>query len=293
MSALARDAAAFKTSLARQDYTSWHSNPKPAVLASAGSSQSPEPPAGKKHKKPKANVVYSQPADTGTGSNLNTQLVYAVDHLKQSGNPMRLQDIAIITNTPLDKNAGLLERFKSHDRVIYDPKTDLYSYRHDFQFRSKAALLTEIQRHTRKGGGLSVRALRESWKEAPLAIEELEKSGDVLVTRTTKDQQMRMVFFNEIKPLEGTGGMPLESEFQELWHKLKVPPEADLLRSLAQEGLQATSAEAVVAKAPGGKKKGKKSAPRQRPMKLSNTHLKQSIDFSKSYSGPGASGSGS
>lgn len=27
-------------------------------------------------------VVYSQPADTGTGSNVNTQLVYAVAHLK-------------------------------------------------------------------------------------------------------------------------------------------------------------------------------------------------------------------
>ena len=27
-------------------------------------------------------VVYSQPADTGTGNNVNTQLVYAVAHLK-------------------------------------------------------------------------------------------------------------------------------------------------------------------------------------------------------------------
>jgi hypothetical protein len=26
--------------------------------------------------------VYSQPADTGTGNNVNTQLVYAVNHLK-------------------------------------------------------------------------------------------------------------------------------------------------------------------------------------------------------------------
>jgi transcription initiation factor TFIIE subunit beta len=28
--------------------------------------------------------VYSQPADTGTGVNVNTQLVYAVNHLKVS-----------------------------------------------------------------------------------------------------------------------------------------------------------------------------------------------------------------
>ena len=76
--------------------------------------------------------------------------------------------------------------------------------------RNKAALLTEIQRSTRKGGGLSVRTLKESWKEAPQAIEELEKEGEVYVTRTLKDGQMRMVFWNEMKPTEEQGGMPVE-----------------------------------------------------------------------------------
>jgi transcription initiation factor TFIIE subunit beta len=74
-------------------------------------------------------VVYSQPADTGTGINVNTQLLYAVNQLKSNGNPMRLQDLAIITNTPLDTDMVLLEKFKAHDRVIHDPKTDLYSYK--------------------------------------------------------------------------------------------------------------------------------------------------------------------
>jgi len=55
-----------------------------------------------------------------------------------------------------------------------------------------------------------VRALKESWKEAPAAIEELEKEGDVLVTRTAKDGQLKMVFWNEIKPTEEEGGMPVE-----------------------------------------------------------------------------------
>lgn len=31
---------------------------------------------------PLIDIVYSQPADTGTGNNVNTQLVYAVNHLK-------------------------------------------------------------------------------------------------------------------------------------------------------------------------------------------------------------------
>ena len=42
---------------------------------------------------------------------------------------MRLEDIAIVTNTPLTTDLSLLEKFKHHDRVAYDPKTDLYSYK--------------------------------------------------------------------------------------------------------------------------------------------------------------------
>jgi transcription initiation factor TFIIE subunit beta len=141
---------------------------------------------------------------------------------------MRLQDIAIVTNTPLDTNRVLLEKFRAHDSIQWDPKTDLYSYKvrsntlivppvlsnaqfqHEYNFRNKAALLTEIQRQTRKGGGISVRALKESWKEAPQAIEELEQEGEVLVIRTVKDGQLRVVFWNEIKPEEDSGGIAVE-----------------------------------------------------------------------------------
>ena len=44
---------------------------------------------------------------------------------------------------------------------------------------------------------------------------------------------MKYVFWNEIKPDEDSGGAPVEAEFQELWHKLIVPADADLLKSLA------------------------------------------------------------
>ncbi|KDR78292.1 hypothetical protein GALMADRAFT_245394 [Galerina marginata CBS 339.88] len=292
MSKLAKDAASFKSTLQRQDYTSWHSQPKASTssttpstpgqgLAVAGDGT---PSTSGKKKRPKTNIVYSQPADTGTGNNINTQLVYAVNHLKSTPNPMRLQDLAIVTNTPLDTDASLLEKFKAHDRIQYDPKTDLYSYKHEYTFRNKAALLTEIQRQTKKGGGISVRALKESWKEAPQAIEELEKEGEVLVTRTLKDGQLRMVFWNEIKPIEDSGGLPVEKEFNDLWHSLKVPNDVDLLRQLASEGLQVTAAETVAPKAPTGKKKGKRGgAPRQRQVRITNTHLKGEIDLQRDY----------
>ncbi|GJJ13968.1 hypothetical protein Clacol_008225 [Clathrus columnatus] len=261
-------------------------------------SSSTEEPPSKKQKRPKPknskrafviDVVYSQPADTGTGQNTNTQLVYVVTYLKDHGNPMRLQELAIVTDTPLLSDQNLLEKFKAHDRIVYDPKTDLYSYKHDYTFKTKAALLTEIQRHTRNGGGLSVRSLKESWKEAPQAIEELEKEGEILVTRTVKDGQMRLVFWNEVKPTEESGGMSVEQEFQDLWRLLVVPEDADLLKSLASEGLQATAAEALIPKPPVAKKKGKKTAPRQRQSRITNVHLKGDIDLTKDYVAPTAS----
>jgi transcription initiation factor TFIIE subunit beta len=55
-----------------------------------------------------------------------------------------------------------------------------------------------------------VRTLRESWKDAPNAIEELEKEGEVLCTRTNKDGQLRMAFWNEVKPTEEEGGAKVE-----------------------------------------------------------------------------------
>jgi len=236
-----------------------------------------------KKKRVRSNIVYSQPADTGTGSLSNTQLVYAVDFLKSNGNgnPMRLDDIAIHTNIPsLSTDPALVQKFRSHDRVIYDPKTDLYSYKSDYSFRNKASLLTEIQRHTKTGGGLSVRALKDSWKEAPPAIEELEEEGEVLLIRTTKDGQMKMVFYNEVKKDEG--GENVEKEFNDLWHSLQVPPDADLVKALQSEGLATTASETLTPRVQ-QKKKGKKSGPRQRQARITNTHLKMDIDLSKDY----------
>ncbi|KAH8831013.1 hypothetical protein DL96DRAFT_805605 [Flagelloscypha sp. PMI_526] len=295
MSALARENAKFKAGLLRQNPTSWHSTGTASTSSTAPSTPAPVKPepdssSGSK-KKQKSNIVYSQPADTGTGTNVNTQLVYALDHLRSREGPMSVRELSLLTETPVDSDPVLFAKFKSHDRVHFDPKTNLYSYKHDFNFRNKPALLTEIQRHTRRGGGIPVRSLKESWKEAPAAIEELEKEGDVLVTRTAKDGTLKMVFYNEIKPNEDSGGVPVEQEFRDIWHSLKVPTDADLLRELAAEGLQVTAAQGAAPQKAQTKGKKKRSAPRQRQVRVTNNHL--GIDLSQDYVPPTKSNSGS
>jgi transcription initiation factor TFIIE subunit beta len=57
-----------------------------------------------------------------------------------------------------------------------------------------------------------------------------------------------------------------------------------LLPDVSTEGLQATAEEAPTPKAPSNvKKKGKRTAPRQRQAKITNTHLKGEIDLSRDY----------
>ena len=42
---------------------------------------------------------------------------------------MRLEDLAIRTQTPLDADKVLFEKFRAHERVEFDIKTNLYSFK--------------------------------------------------------------------------------------------------------------------------------------------------------------------
>jgi transcription initiation factor TFIIE subunit beta len=57
-SALVKDAASFKSALARQDYSSWHSNPAPAQPAAGPSSTEESPEKKGKKKKLKTSALY-------------------------------------------------------------------------------------------------------------------------------------------------------------------------------------------------------------------------------------------
>lgn len=65
---------------------------------------------------------------------------------------------------------------------------------------SKEAIISEMQKHAKKGSGVSVKLLKESWKGSVDAILELEEEGKVIVIRAGKDQQPKFVFWNTIPP---------------------------------------------------------------------------------------------
>ena len=78
-----------------------------------------------------AGPATATPLDTGIGHHIHTQLIYAVGYLKEhSANPIRLEELAAFSGIEeLQHNHDLLAAFKAHEKVKYDEKTDLYSYK--------------------------------------------------------------------------------------------------------------------------------------------------------------------
>ena len=231
---------------------------------------------------------------------------------------MRLQDLAIITNTPLDTDRSLLEKFRAHDRVVHDPKTDLYSYRvrithviprPEFILFMCASMTTmfginqpfspRFSDKLGKAGDFPFVPSRKSGKRPRKQSKSSRRKVKSLshgLWRTVNYEWcfgMRSnLMRNRVAWQLRRVGAPIPSvfvsfwhipEFLDLWHSLEVPNDVDLLKQLANEGLQATAGESLAPKAPITKKKGKKSAQRQRQIRLTNQHLKGQVDLSKDY----------
>lgn len=168
--------------------------------------------------------VYSQPTDTGIGIHESTQLVAALDALKKRTSPVRLEDFALMNgiNALLDPESSLFQRFKKHHKVVYDKKTDLWSYKPDYEINSPAdlvALLREKYYHpsaltpSSASGGMRVAELRESYPPAREVIEELasvepREDREILVLRGKRDGVIKYVFWNpvrgdEVRPIDG------------------------------------------------------------------------------------------
>lgn len=79
----------------------------------------------------KATGIAGAPNDTGVGRHLGTQILYAVGYLKEHpNNPIRLEELAAFSRVnELQHNSELLAAFRAHDKVNYDEKLDLYSYK--------------------------------------------------------------------------------------------------------------------------------------------------------------------
>jgi len=251
---------------------------KPSTAASAKPSPSPVPSQAsnsttdkidQKRKRPEAShVVYSQPADTGTGKHVMVQVTYAIEFLRNAGIPQKFKDVAsyLSLHNHDESKQTVATILRNHDKVIYHPTEGTYSYRPLHDIRSEQQLLAYLQRQP-TAQGLPVKDLRDGWAGAEEAINKLEAKGKVLATRNKKDNHARMVW-----PDDPSLKFIIDPEFQEIWHKLKLPAPEAVADALETEGLTPANKTRHIQKLPKPQEQKRKKAPRKGG-KTTNKHM--------------------
>ena len=181
--------------------------------------------------------IFSQPADTGTGRNMMTQIIYAIEYLKTKGTPQTLTDLlSYLSLQHREKSYKQTIRsiLTTHPKVEYGKKPngeDTFSFRPAHNIRSGNDLLRHLQSQP-TAQGLSFKDLRDGWPDAEATVDDLENQGKLLVLRNKKDNHARMVWPND-PSLE----MEIDGEFQDIWNKIKLPQPEVLADELKREGL--------------------------------------------------------
>ncbi len=229
-----------------------------------------------KRKRPESsNVVYSQPADTGTGRHIMTQVTYAVEYLKNKEAPQSLSQVVgylSLKSPESQQNIALI--LKKHDRVEYqrDPGNNnwdagTYRFRPLHNIRSAKDLLAYLQTRP-TAQGVSVRELKDGWSGADAAIETLEAKHQILVTRNKKDNHARMVWAND-----ATLAQHVDPLFQSLWLKATLPSKEDLPVELEKLGLKPTSTDPSSRVSAIPKENKKKQKKPRKGGRTTNTHM--------------------
>lgn len=252
-------------------------NPSTASASSSqvpSSTPTPTPGIDPKRKRHESDIVYSQPANTGTGKDIMTQVLFAIEHMKNKGVPLKFSDIVSYLSLQQRANdQGYIQALRSilqvHEKVEYDPKgakgEGTFCFRPPHNVRSPEQLLQKLQSQS-TGAGMSVRELREGWPTVEDAINKLEAEGKLLVTRNKKDNHAKMVWINDPSLTQH-----FDEEFRNIWEKIKVPDQQAVKEELEKAGITPTSKNKVVKPRPRvDQKKPKKP---RRSGKTTNTHM--------------------
>ncbi|KAI1913959.1 transcription factor TFIIE beta subunit, TFIIEB, Tfa2 [Ophidiomyces ophidiicola] len=225
-------------------------------------------------KRQDADIVYSQPANTGTGKDIMTQVVFAIEHMKSKDSPLKFSDIQSYLSLHRQGHDqayihALRRILQSHDKVEYDPKgaqgEGTFRFRPPHNIRSADQLLQKLQSQP-TAQGMSVRELREGWPNIVTAINELERDGKLLVTRNKKDDNPRMVWPNDPSLVHH-----FDPEFRQIWEKVKIPDQQTVADELEKAGITPTSKHKPVKQRP--KVEQKKVKKPRRSGKTTNTHM--------------------
>ncbi|KAI8979639.1 hypothetical protein BDF20DRAFT_522615 [Mycotypha africana] len=218
------------------------------------------------------NIVYSQPANTGTGTHAMSQLYTVIQFLKDSDTPQSVVSITSRTKVDISKIPDIWHKLTHTEKIEYDPINQTFEYKPTYQIKSKEDLL-ELLLQKRNEGGMDYKDLKDSYSKLSSAVEELATEGQILVVRN-KDGNPRVLFCNDRQY-----NTHMDPEFKKMWTEIKIPDETDLPKALEQAGLKTME---VFEQKVTSDSKPKKTKTRNKRIKITNTHLSH-IDLSRDY----------
>ena len=263
-------------------------SPSPSVgsttsMAAANGSSTPR----KDRDAPAANIVYSQPAMTGTGDSVISQMAYAVSWLRGKDEPQGYQAVLgylSATNRPDKEQEYFVEQMRRHPQIqwIPDPalseqtwRSGTYVHRPTIpNVRTKTQLLAHLQKKT-DASGVSVKDLKDGWPDCDAAITELENDHKILVIRAKKDGAARMVWLDDASLFHA-----IDPALKVMWSRVEVPSVENIVQRLvaAQQKPASEDPRLKAMQAPKVEKKKKRV---QRRGKSTNTHMEHLL---KDYS---------
>ena len=214
--------------------------------------------------------IYSQPAATGTGSDVRTKVIYAIESLKAKS-PASVSAATLIADNIRgpEQTPELLARFrafmKANEKVAYHKATDSYSFRPVHDIYNADDLIGYLQSQS-TALGLSVRDLKDGWTDVEKTIDELEKEKRLIVVRNKKDNHPKWVWADD-----PTLCSKVDDEFVRLWEGITMPDHRAIVEALNRRGMTAADPQALAPKVIRKEKTKKKSS---RQSKVTNTHMK-------------------
>ena len=258
---------------------------QPTSAPSPAASQSSSKQELKRKRNDEPAIVYSQPADTGTGNELMTRVTYVVDYLKTKNKPHKLEDLLSYLSVPAydkDTRRGLVAVLRRHPKVAFDPKAfdgkGAYVFKPKHDIRTKDQLLRVLQAQP-TAHGLPVKELLEGWPSAEEEIRELEDQNKVLVIRNKKDGHAKAVW-----PDDPSLTIPMDAEFRDIWHKAKIPDAEAVIKDLTAHDLLPTNKNKVDEKKKVKTESNKKRKKPRKNTRIVNQHMGHILrDYSNKY----------
>lgn len=224
------------------------------------------PPSDLKRKRQELaeNASYSQPQDTGSGREVMTKVVYSIEWLKAKEIFVSFEDIWSYLSIPENERGMkpvLRRALMEHPKVEFEPgvckdkdgKTvPGFRFRPMHNVRSADELIGYLQRQS-TAQGINVKELKDGWSTAVAEIDALEAKGELLVTRNKKDNTPKMVWAND-----PSLSLHIDQDFQDYWHKIRIPEDTDIRNDLIKAGLTPTSQVKEVIKVGGAREKKKR-----------------------------------